>query len=137
TAREPGPGGGVAVDKQPITLIVDNSSSNGPRPLNYAFEVAADASFTTKVFTREGISPGSGRTSLRLPDALATGRTYFWLSQAKDGANGSGFSSPVTLRVFTPVVVAAPTLISPGSNTKVTSPRPTFPWANAAKSGPA
>ena len=48
---EPGSGARVAVDTQPITLIVDNSSSNGPRPLSYAFEVAADASFTTKVFT--------------------------------------------------------------------------------------
>jgi hypothetical protein len=134
---EPGAGARVAVDKQPITLVIDNSSSNGPRPLSYAFEVAADANFTTKVFTREGISPGSGRTSLRLPDALATGRTYFWRSQAQDGANASGFSSPVSFSVFTPVVINAPALISPGSNAKVTSPRPTFTWANAAKSGPA
>lgn len=133
---EPGAGARVAVDKQPITLIVDNSSSNGPRPLNYAFEVAADASFTTKVFTREGISPGSGRTSLRLPDALATGRTYFWRSQAQDGANASGFSSPVSFSVFTPVVIGAATLLTPGTNTKVSSSRPTFTWANAPTSGP-
>jgi hypothetical protein len=134
---EPGSGARVAVDKQPITLIVDNSSSNGPRPLSYAFEIAADANFTTKVFTREGISPGAARTSLRLPDALATGRTYFWRSQAQDGANASGFSSPISFSVFTPVVIAAPALISPGNNTKVTGNRPTFTWANAAKSGPA
>jgi hypothetical protein len=133
---EPGSGARVAVDTQPITLIVDNSSSNGPRPLSYAFEVAADANFTTKVFTREGISPGSGRTSLRLPDALATGRTYFWRSQAQDGANSSGFSSPVSFSVFTPVIIGAPALLAPGNNTKVTSSRPTFTWSNAPTSGP-
>src|SRR4029453_8066374 len=134
---EPGAGARVAVDKQPVPLVIGHSASNGPRPLSFAFEIAADANFTTKVFTREGISPGSGRTSLRLPDALATGRTYFWRSQAQDGANASGFSSPVSFSVFTPVVIAAPALISPGNNTKVTSPRPTFTWANAAKTGPA
>jgi hypothetical protein len=38
--------------------------------------VAADADFNTKVATREGIEPGSdGKTSYRLPDALAADRT--------------------------------------------------------------
>ena len=123
--------------KQPITLVIDNSSSNGPRPLSYTFEVAADTNFTTKVFTREGISPGSGRTSLRLPDALATGRTYFWRSQAQDGANASGFSSPVSFSVFTPRRHRRARSDFSGNNTKVSSPRPTFTWANAATTGPA
>src|SRR5262245_3574111 len=56
---EPGSGARVASDNQPITLIIDNATSNGPRPLSYAFEIAADSNFATKVFTRDGVTPGS------------------------------------------------------------------------------
>ncbi len=51
----------IAMDKQPVTLSVSNAGSNGPRPLNYLFEVATDANFNTKVFTRDGIAPGDQR----------------------------------------------------------------------------
>src|SRR5262245_32639571 len=68
TLIDPGAGAMVAVDKQPITLVVGNSTTNSPRPLKYIFEIATDATFSNKVFTREGVEPGDGRTSLRLPD---------------------------------------------------------------------
>jgi hypothetical protein len=134
---DPGSGARVPSDRQPITLVVGNASSNGPRPLSYAFEIATDTNFTTKVFTRDGISGGSGRTSLRLPDALATGRTYFWRAQAQDGANSSAFSTPVSFSVFTPVVIGAPPLGTPANNEKVASRRPTFTFGNAPRTGPA
>ena len=68
---EPVPGQRIAVDRQPVTLLIENSSTNGVRPLSYAFEIATDAAFNSKVFTRDSIAPGEGgRTSLRLPDAL-------------------------------------------------------------------
>jgi hypothetical protein len=134
---DPGSGARVPSDRQPITLIVNNASSNGPRPLSYVFEIATDANFANKVFTRDGISPGSGRTSLRLPDPLATGRTYFWRAQALDGANSSPYSSAISFSVFTPVVISAPPLVAPANNEKVSSGRPTFTWANAPRTGPA
>jgi hypothetical protein len=134
---DPGSGSRVPSDRQPITLVVGNASSNGPRPLSYAFEIASDTNFTTKVFTRDGISPGSGRTSFRLPDALATERTYFWRAQAQDGANSSAFSAPVSFSVFTPVVIGAPPLGAPANNEKVASRRPTFTFGNAPRTGPA
>src|SRR5439155_20272184 len=85
----------IAVDQQPVTLMVGNATTSGVRPLTYLFEVAVDTDFTNKVFTRNGITPGdNGQTSLRMPDALATGRTYFWRSRAEDGAN-TGFYSPI------------------------------------------
>src|SRR5438874_2529078 len=74
TPMQPSAGSQVAVDQQPVTLIVQNASTSGVRPLNYVFEIATDTQFTNKVFVRDGISPGDGRTSLRLPDPLATGR---------------------------------------------------------------
>ena len=66
-------GAKVAVDRQPVTLVVDNAVTNGQRPLSYTFEVATDADFANKVLSRTGIAPGDGRTSMRLPDPLATG----------------------------------------------------------------
>src|SRR5437870_11908741 len=63
TPMQPSGGAQVAVDQQPVTLVVQNATTNGVRPLNYLFEVATDSQFTNKVFAREGISPGDGRTT--------------------------------------------------------------------------
>lgn len=133
---EPSSGTKIAVDKQPITLLIENASSNGVRPLSYMFEIATDANFTNKVFTRDRISPGDGgRTSLRLPDPLATGRTYFWRAHAEDGANTGTYSSS-NFEIFTPIVIQAPGLVAPAENATVSSLRPRFTIANAQRSGP-
>ena len=59
-------------DQQPITLLIENASSSGQRPLSYRVEVAADAGFSTMVFSKDSISPGgNGRTSVQVPDKLA------------------------------------------------------------------
>src|SRR5437660_12550625 len=69
----------IAVDNQPVTLLAENAGSSGVRPLVYVFEVATDAGFANKVFSRDNITPGDGgRTSVRLPDRLAPERSYFW-----------------------------------------------------------
>lgn len=133
---EPSAGAKVPVDQQPITLLVENAVTNGPRPLSYLFEVATDSGFANKVFVREGIAPGSGRTSLRLPDLLPTGRTYYWRSLAQDGANSSPYSGGVSFNVYTPIVIDRPQLVSPVNNAHVTSLQPTFTFANAPRSGP-
>jgi hypothetical protein len=136
-ALEPTNGTKIPVDKQPITLLIENASSNGVRPLAYVFEVATDANFTNKVFTRDQIAPGEGgRTSLRLPDALATGRTYYWRARAEDGANTGLNASATTFDVFTPIVIQAPGLISPATNATVSGLRPEFRISNAPRSGP-
>jgi hypothetical protein len=129
-------GAKVAVDRQPVTLVVENAVTNGPRPLSYVFEVATDAGFANTVLSRTGITPGDGRTSMRLPDPLATGRSYYWRARAEDGANTGPYSAPANFDVFTPIVIEAPQLVSPAHNTIVTSLRPTFTVNNAARSGP-
>jgi len=88
------------------------------------------------VWLRTGITPGEGRTTMRLPDALATGRSYYWRARADDGANASPYSPAANFDVFTPIVIEAPQLVSPAPNETVTSLRPTFIFANAARSGP-
>jgi hypothetical protein len=132
----PASGTKVAVDQQPITLVVQNASTNGVRPLSYLFEVAADSDFQNKVFSREGIKPGDGQTSFKLPDPLATGRTYYWRARAQDGANTGPYSSGTAFNVFTPIVIQAPTPTAPIGNVVTSSATPHFEWTNAVRSGP-
>jgi hypothetical protein len=127
----------VAVDKQPVTLTLQNASSSGPRPLTYRFEVATDVDFTNKVFVRESVAPGdNGHTSVLLPDALAAGRSYYWHSRAEDGANTGPFSNAARFDVFVPIVINAPVPVSPINNVRVDSLHPRFTFADAPHSGP-
>ena len=127
----------IAVDQQPVTLLIENGGSTGQRPLTYLFEVATDANFNNKVFTRESVAPGDGgRTSLKLPDPLATSRTYFWRARAADGANTGPYSSASDFNVFTPIVIDLPTPVAPAANATVDSLRPKFTITNASRSGP-
>jgi len=133
---EPAVGAQIPGDKQPVTLLVENAYSSGPRPLSYLFEVATDTGFNSRVFAQDSVPPGDGgRTALRLPDALAMGRAYYWRAKAQDGANEGPYSAPVTFNVFTPVAFDKPTLISPINNEKVATPRPSFRFTNAPHAG--
>ena len=133
----PSAGQKIPVDQQPVTLLIENASTSGVRPLTYSFQVAADAAFNTMIFSRDGVSPGDGgRTSLRLPDALASQRTYFWRVRALDGANTGAFTTPATFDIFTPIVIGEPGLVSPGINVTTDTLRPRFTFNNAPRSGP-
>jgi hypothetical protein len=135
---QPSTGSRISAEQQPIALTVGNASTSGVRPLSYGFDVAADAGFTNKVFTRDGIVPGDGgQTTLRLPDALASGRSYFWRARAQDGANTGPYTAAADFNVFTPVVINAPVLISPVNDVTINSLRPRFSFSNASRSGPA
>ena len=133
---EPKDGVNIAVDAQPLTLVLDNATSNGVRPVTYTFEVATDTGFSNKVFVREGVAPGEGRTSLRLPDPLGSGRTYYWRARAGDGANSSQESGVAHFNIFTPIVIDKPTPRSPVGNIRLDSLQPEFKIANAPRSGP-
>ncbi len=135
---EPNAGWQVKPDSQPITLLLENASSSGVRPLNYRFEVASDSGFRQTLFTRDGVTPGpGGRTSLKLPDALAAGHTYYWRARAQDGANTGPFSAPVAFTVVQPVVIEAPGLASPANGSTVDTNPPQLVIRNAKRSGPA
>ena len=133
----PDNGARIAVDQQPVTLTVQNASTSGVRPLSYLLEVAVDAGFTNKVFSRDGISPADGgRTSLQLPAPLAAERSYYWRARAQDGANTGDYSSARTFSVFTPIVIGKPTPVSPINAALTANLRPSFVIGNAPKSGP-
>ena len=127
----------LSAKDQPVTLVVQNASTNGQRSITYRFEVAVDAEFTNKVTTREGIEPGGdGKTSYRLPDALAADRDYYWRAKALDGANESAFSEAVGFRVVTPAEIQPPVPLEPIGSATAASQTPVFKVANAVRSGP-
>jgi hypothetical protein len=128
----------VTSDQQPLMLTVENASSTGQRPLSYRVEVAADAGFSTMVFSKDGIAPGgNGRTSVQLADKLAADRTYFWRVRAQDGANTGPFSDTLKFSVVTPVTIGAPDLVSPAHGETIDANPPTLIFANADVTGPA
>ena len=130
----PSQGSHISVEAQPVTLEINNATTSGVRPVLYSFEVATDADFTNVVLRRDGVEPGEGRTQLRLPDPLATGRSYYWRARAEDGANASEYSYPVIFTIYTPIVIGRPSLIGPSGNISDTTPR--FEIGNAPRSGP-
>jgi hypothetical protein len=133
---EPASGWQMAGDKQPLTLLIENASSTGQRPLNYLVEIASDAAFANKVFSRDNVQPGSGgRTTLTLPAALASGRAYYWRAKAQDGANSGPYSAGVSFTLVTPVSFDKPGLISPVGNGEIDSLRAEFRFNNAPRAG--
>jgi len=135
---EPVPNQSISTDKQPIALLIENASSNGPRPLNYRFEVAIDPGFSNMAYLTGGVPPsGGGRTKISLPDTLPSGRSYFWRVRAEDGANTGPYAPTATFSIFTPVVIDKPVPLSPIGNATLTDVTPTFRIANAPRTGPA
>jgi hypothetical protein len=133
---EPGNGWQLKADKQPVTLLLENALSNGVRPLSYVFEVATDAAFGSKVFSKAGVAPGpAGRTSLKLSDTLTPGRTYYWRARAEDGANTGAFSNPVAFVLLQRVSIDRPVPVSPvrGETSGVVAE---LRFRNAPRSGP-
>ena len=136
TVVAPGVDAMIDTNAQPITLQVGNAETNGVRPLSYRFEIATDPNFTNPVFTKEGVpQDASGRTSMTLPGPLAPERKYFWHARAEDGANTGPFGATSAFNVFTPVVIGAPTAISP-INDATTGSQPRFVVGSPPLSGP-
>lgn len=134
---EPSSGAEILKDQQPITLTVENATSSGVRPLTYLFEIATDPDFNNKVFTRDGVAPGDGRTSTRLSGSLDADRAYYWRARAQDGANTGPFAATTTFSVRTPVRFEAPALVSPVGGARIPALPPVFLFRNANRTGPA
>jgi hypothetical protein len=131
---EPAQGFKFKENEQPIRLVVQNATSNGVRPLTYTFEVAADSGFGTKVFSRSGVAPGDGRTSVQV-DRLEIGRAYYWRAWAADGAN-TGLMATAGFEIYPKPAVNAPAPVSPVNNEVVASATPTLRARNATWTGP-
>src|SRR5262245_40088046 len=67
TPLDPKDGKNIPVGSQSIDLLIQNSPTNGQRPLKYLFEVSSDTSFNTILYTKADVPPGeNNRTSVRL-----------------------------------------------------------------------
>ena len=105
------------------------------RPLSYTFEVASDSGFTTKLFSRAGVAPGSGgRTSVQV-DRLEIGRAYFWRVRAEDGANTGPFAS-AGFEIFPKPAINPPNAIAPINNATTANATPVLTVQNSTTVGP-
>ena len=109
--------------QQPIKLLIENSSSSGVRPLTYAFEVAADAGFATKVYARSGVPQGEGGQTSVIIERLELGRSYYWRARAEDGANLSTYAT-ASFEVLPRAFLNPPPMRSPLGGVTTTSRRP-------------
>lgn len=120
---EPAAGTKLKESQQPITLLVENSTTNGVRPIAYAFEIATDETFQTKMYARSGVVPGSdGRTRVTV-DRLESGRTYVWRVRAEDGANSSNYSV-AGFELLPRPQLDPPPLLQPANNQQTASNSP-------------
>jgi hypothetical protein len=122
---------------QPVTFSFDAPTSTSPRPFTMRLQISTATAFTETVFDRGGLElPSTGtRVTLRLSDRLAAG-VYYWRVRAEDGANNSDWSGPSAFQALEPVVIGAPTPVSPINNVRVTTRSPDLVVSNAASSGP-
>jgi hypothetical protein len=131
---EPGQDWQIRLRDQPIKLMIQNADTSGVRTLSYAFEVASDAAFNQIVYKKTGVSAGNVTTTLQLPDALPSGRTYWWRARAEDGANTGSYSKVVSFSAVAPVVLGTPNVISPSGT--IPTATPAFQISSGGKSGP-
>jgi hypothetical protein len=123
--------------EQPVSLVIENPTSNSPRPFTLSVQIAFDGDFNNIVFAQHGITPSTdGLTRLRLPDRLQAGRIYHWRARADDGANASGWTAVQFFEVQVNVVIGTPSPRSPIANQRVTVNTPELVVNNGQSSGP-
>jgi hypothetical protein len=133
TAAQPANGAQIANAKQPVTLTVTNAFvADGTAAVSYAFEVATDSAFATKVLTKT-VTQTAGQTSLALT-VLAAG-DYYWHVQTSASGTAGTFSSASKFTIAPPIVIGTATAVSPLSGFSGTA-WPPFIVTNATKTGP-
>jgi hypothetical protein len=133
TSMLPADSSSIGYGSQPITLTVQNAVVTKGSGTTYTFEVATDSGFTAKVQTRDGVSEGSGTTSVQLA-TLSAGSTYYWHARASAGGVTGPFGATFKFTVGAAISFGAPVPVAPLSGQQ-TSPRPTFTVMNASRQG--
>jgi hypothetical protein len=121
--------------EQPVTLTVKNAVTTGTSALTYTFEVATDASFGNRVYTKDGVAEGGGQTSLKI-DRIAPDKTYYWRARGNSGSQAGPNSIARVFVIGPEVILQTPTLASPANNTTV-SGNPALTVSNVGRTGPA
>jgi hypothetical protein len=121
--------------EQPVTLTVKNAVTTGTSPVTYSFEVATDAAFGSKVYSKEGVAEGTGQTALRI-DRLTPDKSYFWRARATTSGSVGPFTAVRGFGIGPEVILQAAVLISPAQD-GTASGTPTLVAANVSRTGPA
>ena len=121
--------------EQPLTLTVKNAVSTGTTARTYSFEVATDAAFANKVYSKDGVAEGSGQTSLKI-DVLTgpAAKSYFWRAHAVAGSQVGPSSNASGFAVGPQVVLGTPVQVAPAANGTVGG-QPTLTVNNVTRSG--
>src|SRR5262249_35804919 len=134
-AQQPANGVTYNFNQQPITLTIANVVRTGSETVTYSVEVARDAGFSNKVFTRDGIAENpSGTTSVTL-DPLTGNSNYYWRWKATVSGIAGEPSSSQSFFLKPNILLNAPQLVSPASGSSVNSVRPTFTLTNSTTEG--
>ena len=120
--------------EQPVTLTIKNAVTSGATALTYSFEVATDAAFAAKVFTKDGVASGSGTTALKI-DKLAANKSYFWRARAQSGALFGPYTEGRGFGIGPEVILSQPVNGDPQPNATV-GEQPTLNVNNVVRSGP-
>jgi len=116
---DPSAGKKIEVTQLPVTLTIQNSTTNGQRVVKYVFEVATDAAFTSKVIDPVTVAQGdNGQTRYTVDKVLESGKTYYWRAKADDGANQSAVAAAKDFLIYT-LSITAPALVYPSANLHV------------------
>jgi len=121
--------------EQPLTLTVKNAVSSAKTTKTYTFEVATDAAFANKVYSKDGVAEGATQTSLKidiLPGPQA--KSYFWRARTTVGSQPGPYSNGSGFAVGPQVVLGAPVQVAPGANGTVGG-QPTLTVNNVTRSG--
>ncbi len=137
TAQTPSNNATFNYADQPLSLRIVNSAKTGSATTTYSVEVASDAGFSNKVFTKDGIPEDpSGATAF--PIAVLSGNaTYFWHSRAVVSNVPGVFSAARTLFIRPQITIQPPGIVAPANGTRAVGARPTFTANDAATPGPA
>ncbi len=137
-ALGPASGSSYKFKDQPVTLTITNAVLTSPAAVTYSVEVASDAAFTSRVFTRDGIAEGGGATtSVTVPALTATGgnATYYWRSTAVVDGIASPRSAARSFVVQQQIIISTPALSEPAGGFTTTDVRPRLVTKNAARQG--
>jgi hypothetical protein len=121
--------------EQPITLTIKNAVTTGTTALTYTFEVATDAAFASKAYTKDGVAAGSGTTTLKI-DKLAPNKSYFWRARALSGSLAGPYTDARGVGIGPEVIIQAPSLGDPPSGSNIDD-QPTLNVNTVQRAGPA
>ena len=121
---------------QPLSLRISNAPKTGTATTTYSVEVASDAAFANKVFTKDSIPEDpSGATTFAI-GVIPGNTTYFWHSRAVVNSVPGVFGSTQTFFIRPQITIAAPGLFSPANGTSAVGAQPVFTVNDAATTGP-